>query len=98
MEQTADEINRLRGCINDLISVLAIPALWSGQELAQIVGTLLDALLGMLRLDFAYARLKDPIGGTPLEMVRLAPSRNLTTPPAEDGLGLNDVLGGDPQQ
>jgi PAS domain S-box-containing protein len=98
MEQTADEINRLQGCINDLISVLAIPAMWSGQELAQIVGTLLDALLGMLRLDFAYARLKDPIGGTPIEMVRLAPSRNLTTRPQEIGRVLNGWLGDDPQK
>src|SRR5260370_34334446 len=98
MEQTADEINRLRGCINDLISVLAIPAMWSGQELAQIVGTLLDALLGMLRLDFAYARLKDPIGGAPIEMVRLAPSRNLTTRPQEIGRVLNGWLGDDTQK
>ena len=36
--------------------------MWSGQEPAQIVSTLLDVLLGMLRLDFAYARLKDPFG------------------------------------
>src|SRR6266403_677450 len=78
MEQTADEIRRLQGCINDLISVLAIPALWRGQESAQIVSTLLDVLVGMLRLDFAYARLKDPVDGAPIEMVRLAHSRNLT--------------------
>ena len=78
MEQTADEIRRLQGCINDLISVLAIPALWRGQESAQIVSTLLDVLIGMLRLDFAYARLKDPAGESPIEMLRLAQSRNLT--------------------
>jgi hypothetical protein len=30
MEQTADEIKRLQGCINDLISLLALPAIWSG--------------------------------------------------------------------
>jgi len=65
MEETADEIRRLQGCINDLISVLALPAMWRGQESVQIVSTLLDVLLGMLRLDFAYARLKDPIGGRP---------------------------------
>ena len=57
MEQTADEIRRLQGCINDLISVLAIPAMGRGQESTQIVSTLLDVLVGMLRLDFAYARL-----------------------------------------
>jgi len=98
MEQTADEIRRLQGCINDLISVLAIPALWRGQESAQIVSTLLDVLVGMLRLDFAYARLKDPVGGAPIEMVRLAHSRNLTAQPQEIGQVLNGWLGDDPQK
>ena len=62
IEQTAGEIKRLKACINDLISVLALPAIWSGHEPAQILSTLLDVLLGMLRLDFAYARLSDSIG------------------------------------
>ena len=96
MEETADEIRRLQGCINDLISVLAIPALWRGQESAQIVSTLLDVLVGMLRLDFAYARLKNPVGGAPIEMVRLAHSRNLTAQPQEIGQVLNPWLGDDP--
>jgi formate hydrogenlyase transcriptional activator len=98
MEQTADEIRRLQGCINDLISVLAIPAMWRGQESAQIVSMLLDVLVGMLRLDFAYARLKDPVGGAPIEMVRLALSRNLTARPQEIGQVLNGWLGDDPQK
>src|SRR2546427_4485638 len=98
MEQTADEIRRLQGCINDLISVLAIPALWGGQESAQIVSTLLDVLVGMLRLDFAYARLKDPVDGAPIEMVRLAHSRNLTVRAQEIGQVLNGRVGDDQQK
>src|SRR5215831_11771557 len=97
MEQTADEIKRLQGCINDLISVLAIPALWRGQESAQMVSTLLDVLVGMLRLDFAYARLKEPVGEGPIEMVRLAQPRNLTARPQEIGEVLHSWLGDDPQ-
>ena len=31
MEQTTDEIKRLQGCINDLISIQALPAIWSGR-------------------------------------------------------------------
>src|SRR5262245_7404625 len=53
MERPAIAIKRLKACINDLISVLALPAIWSGNEPSQILGTLLDVLLGMLRLDFA---------------------------------------------
>src|SRR5712692_6089741 len=98
MEQAAGEIRRLQGCINDLISLLALPALWRGQESAQIVSTLLDVLVGMLRLDFAYARLKGPVGEAPIEMVRLAQSRNLTARPQEIGQVLNPWLGDDPQK
>jgi PAS domain S-box-containing protein len=97
MEKTAGEIKRLKACINDLISVLALPAIWSGHEPSQIVSTLLDVLLGMLRLDFAYARLSDSIGGgAPIEMVRLAHSRNLTAQPQEIGEALNRWLTGAP--
>src|SRR5882724_7924 len=96
MEHTADEIKRLQACINDLISVLALPAIWGGREPSQIVSTLLDVLLGMLRLDFAYARLSDSIGvSAPIEMVRLAQRRNLTTPPQKIGQALNPWLAGD---
>jgi len=42
MEATGEEINRLRGCINDLICVVALSAIWSGRESAQIVSTLLE--------------------------------------------------------
>jgi len=98
MEQTAGEIKRLKACINDLISVLALPAMWSGQQPSQIVSTLLDVLLGMLRLDFVYARLSDSIGGgAPIEMVRLAQGRNLAVQPQEIGHALNPWLTGDPR-
>jgi len=76
MEQTTDEIKRLQGCINDLISVLALPAIWSDHDPAHILNTLLDVLSGMLRLDFAYVRLNDLNNGSPIEVVRLAQRLN----------------------
>jgi hypothetical protein len=45
MEISADEIKRLQSCINNLISVLALPAPWGGSEPAQMIGILLDVLL-----------------------------------------------------
>ena len=97
MEHTDGEIKRLKACINDLISVLALPAIWSGQEPSQIVKTLLDVLLGMLRLNFAYARLSDSIsGGTPIAMVRSAQSLTLNAQLQEIGQILNPWLTGDP--
>jgi PAS domain S-box-containing protein len=66
------EINRLRGCVTDLVRVLALPAAWAGGDPPRIAGTLIDALLGMLRADFVYARLSGP--GDAGEMVSLAPA------------------------
>jgi hypothetical protein len=90
MEPTADEIKRLQGCINDLISLLALPAIWSGHEPSQIVSTLLDVLLGMLRLDFAYV--SETINGSPIEVLRVAQRRNLTAQPQEVGRALTRWL------
>ncbi len=84
METTA-EIKRLQSCINDLISVLALPAIWSGSEASHILGTLLDVLLTMLRLDFVYARLPDASYGPAIEVVRLADRRHSSAQPQQFG-------------
>src|SRR2546422_3104261 len=97
-EHTADGIKDLKACINDLITVLALPAIWSNLEPSQIVSTLLEALVGMLRLDFAYVRLSDSFGsGAPIEMVRSAHHRNLTGELQEIGQLLHPWLTGDPR-
>jgi PAS domain S-box-containing protein len=93
VEEAANEIKRLKTCINNLISVQALPAIWSGGQPSQIVSALLDMLLEMLSLDFAYARLKDSTGGAPLEMVRLAQDQNLTAQPQMIGRALDSWLG-----
>src|SRR3984893_1517647 len=97
VEEAANEIKRLKACITNLISVQALPAIWSGGQPSQIVSALLDMLLEMLSLDFAYARLKDSTGGAPLEMVRLAQDRNLTAQPQMIGSALNSWLGDFPR-
>ncbi len=95
MEQTPREITRLKACINDLISVLALPAIWSGHEASLIASTLLDTLLGMLRLDFAYLRLKSTIGDAPIEMVRVAQPRTVAPHAQEVGRALAPWLATD---
>src|SRR5580658_3745128 len=72
VEHSAGEIKRLQRCINDLISLLALPAIWSGSDPSQVLHTLLDAIMRMLRLDLVSVRLTDPVGGAPVEIVRLA--------------------------
>jgi C4-dicarboxylate-specific signal transduction histidine kinase len=94
MEQTADDVRHLRGCINDLISILALPAIWSGHDPATVVNTLLDVMLRILRLDFAYARLTDPMSGSPVESVRVAGRRSPAVLPQEVGRALTRWLTG----
>jgi transcriptional regulator with GAF, ATPase, and Fis domain len=65
-----DEVTRLRGCIRDLASLSALPLLWVGQNTRAVVGSFLDVLLAGLRLDLAYARVKDPEGGPLIEAAR----------------------------
>ena len=84
LESAADEITRLRDCLNDLVSITALPALSTGGEPGQIVSTLLDALLGMLQLAFVYVRLNDSEGGRSVETVRVAGSLEGTARSARD--------------
>jgi PAS domain S-box-containing protein len=72
MDKTVDEVKRLQNCINDLISVLALAAIWGGSEPREMLGTLLDSLVAILRLDFAYACVDHWIDGSPIELVRFA--------------------------
>ena len=68
----ATELKRLQRCINDLISVLALPAVWSGSEPSRILDTFLDALLVMLDLDFLYARVRLESHEAPIDALRTA--------------------------
>src|ERR1700730_11867182 len=96
-EDTSGEIKHLKRCLNDLVSVLALPAMWSGSQPAQIVHTLLDALLGMLCLDLIYARFEDPTGGAPIEVLKIAPSAKGMLPD-EIHKTINQWFGDDPQK
>src|SRR5271170_4686103 len=68
------EIKRLRRCINDLPGMLALPAAWRGHEAVEILSTLADSLVGMLTLDFFYARVIVEPDEKPLELLRAGPS------------------------
>jgi hypothetical protein len=85
MEDWIEEIQRLEGRINDLVSLLALPAMWSGLEPPEVVGILLDVLLGVLRLDFAYGRLNVVAGESPIEAIRVAQPQKMTPGPRDVG-------------
>ena len=71
---SAEEVARLRDCLNDLVSIAALHTRWTDGDPRHIVITLADALLGTLRLAFVLVRLNDPEGGPCIEVVRVAES------------------------
>src|ERR1044072_4484890 len=80
-QQAGEDATRLRRCLNDLVSIMALPALWAGGEPQQIAGTLLDALVGMLHLAFAFVRVNDPDGRPSIERARVAePAAGMSRP------------------
>ena len=98
LEHPADEIKRLQRCINDLVSLLALPAMWSGSKPSDIVPTLLDSLLRMLDLDFVYVSLTNLVDVAPSETVRVPQSQEQMFRPRELCAFLNRWLGDDPQK
>jgi PAS domain S-box-containing protein len=98
LEHPADEIKSLRRYMNDLVSLLALPAMWSGSKPGDIVQTLLDSLLRMLDLDFVYVGLTNLAGPAPSETVKVAQSQELLFPPREICTLVNRWLGDDPQK
>src|SRR2546428_9646059 len=72
MEHSPQQSGQPTDWLHDLIGALESPALWTSLEPTHVAGTLLDLLLGVLRLDFSYVWLAGTSTGTPLEVVRLA--------------------------
>jgi signal transduction histidine kinase len=69
--------------------VLALPTLWSGHASSQIADTLLDVLVRLLHLDFAYVWLRDARDGAPIELVRMAQPRCPAAQPHAVGQALS---------
>src|SRR5690606_35410216 len=83
----------LRRCLNDLVGVLALPAVWSGSEPSGIIQTLLDTVFRTLSLDVAYARMTERTGRTLVETVRSTPA--LSAGPEDLRDAILQTLGGD---
>jgi len=97
-EGSTEEIKHLRRCINNLLSILTLPATWTGGTAPRIVGNLLDALVRMLSLYFVYAHLRDPTGGSPAEMVRIRAAWEGNPQPEEIGKRLRAWLENHPDK
>jgi signal transduction histidine kinase len=70
----SDDIVELRRCIRDLVSLTALPAMWTGKGEQEIAEGLADVLLGMFRLDLAYCRIYGADGSPDIDVAREAGS------------------------
>jgi len=84
------ELQQLQAWINDLASVLAPPTTSSGFDSSQLTSTLLDELVRVLRLDFAYIRVSDSLEGLATEFARAARRRDVE--PREIGRALDRAV------
>ena len=96
LESPAEEITRLRGCLNDLLRIMTLPVLGTGGQPSRIASTLLDALIRMLRLSFALIRLNDSEGRPSIEMARVAEPLGDSTCAGKIGEALKVSLGDAP--
>jgi signal transduction histidine kinase len=67
---TDAEVLRLRAALRDLVALSAIPAVWAGTEPPGVATALVDELVELLQLDFAFVRLCDPGGAGAVEATR----------------------------
>src|SRR5438445_4028474 len=95
VEHPAEEIKRLQRCVNDLVSVLALPATWTGGDPAHIGRTLIDSIASILTLDLVYLRLNEELGGARIELVR--GSRSAMPRADEIGADLRHWFGDHPE-
>jgi len=90
--ESADDPRRLRQCLNDLVGILALPALWSGCEPEDILTSSAESLMGMLDLDFCYARAAANPGAEPIEMRKIHPLHPVASGHDEIARVLDDWL------
>ena len=69
--KAATDVLELQACIRDLMSLLALPALWSGREPLAIIKLLCEALEAVLPVDVCYVATQFLAGDNPLTVLRV---------------------------
>lgn len=87
------EVMHLKSCINDLVGIVALSAIWRTGDQSHIIQTLLDTVHRTLHLDFVYARLTDRVEDAMIEAVVAAEAGPLKSQPVEIRESLNRCLG-----
>src|SRR3990172_4825152 len=90
-DDARSEIQRLRSLNRDLISLLAQPAIGTGQTPEGVIKTLVEVLSSMLRVDVAYAR-ATPTGEPAIEAASASSRPELAQRAPEVGAALERWL------
>ena len=95
---STEGIRHLQRCMSDLISVLTLPAVWSGQDPRLIVTTLHDALISMVQLDFLYTRARAEANRELIEVLTIAPHCATTCSADDVRRAFDSQFGNNPQK
>lgn len=68
--ESQTETLALRAALRELVALSTIPAMWVGKETTVIAASLADVLIGSLKLDFVFVRLRDPEGRAAIQLTR----------------------------
>ena len=98
LEGSTEEIKRLQRCINDLVGIFALPAMWTGAEVYRSVGQVGDSLLLMLQLDLIFVRVRGSSGEVPDPIVRFSQTWERDQDPQELAEMIAQWLGSDSQK
>ena len=71
------DVKQLQRSLNELVAILALPAIWTDLQPRQIASTLLDGLVQLLALEFGYIWLNDVEEGSVTECVRSSLRRDI---------------------
>jgi PAS domain S-box-containing protein len=84
VDRTA-ETRRMQSCLHNLLNMLSQPVPDKRRPAYSIASTLLEGVLGMLRVEFAFIRLSNSYDGndSPIELLRQSSRRDLTVDVAE---------------
>lgn len=89
------EIERLRGSLDGLLTLLELPSGWVGSAPRDIARSLLDTQFNMLGLNFAYFQWNIGSSDPDIEAARCSPELGLAEEPSTIGSSLSRLLGQD---
>lgn len=87
-----EELLRLRNTLRDLLALGAVPLIWAGASPSTVIGSFLDLIVSVLRLDLAFASIFDPHDGAVLQSARAPEQADAANRAGEIGSAFAPIL------